>query len=208
MVNGRGERFVNESTNYHDLGKAFHHFDPGSYGYRNLPCYTVFDDDFRSQYALFLSVTPSDPDPAWLTVADTLADLADALDLPPARLQDTVERFNRHAREGEDPDFGRGESAHDRHLGDPDAAHPNLAPLDEPPYYAFEVEPGSIGTKGGLVTDAEGAVRDVHGDVIRGLYATSNATAHVMGIGYAGAGATLGPNLTFAYVAGRAAAGG
>lgn len=206
MVNGRGERFVNESGNYHDLSKTFHHFDPESYDYRNLPCYTVFDDDFRQQYALFLSVTPSDDDPEWLTVGDTVADLAESLDVPADSLVATVERFNEHARDGVDPDFSRGESAHDHRIGDDDAADPNLAPLDTPPYYAFEVKPGALGTKGGLVTTPDGNVVDVDDRPIPGLYATSNATAHVMGIGYAGGGATLGPNITFAYVAGRAAA--
>jgi succinate dehydrogenase/fumarate reductase flavoprotein subunit len=206
MINGRGERFVNESANYHDLARTFHHFDPQAYDYRNLPAYTVFDHDFREQYALFLSLTPDDPDPDWLTVADSLDGLAAAIDVPADRLGDTVDRFNRHARRGEDPDFQRGESAHDRHIGDPDTTDPSLAPLDTPPYYAFEVEPGAIGTKGGLVTTPQGAVVDTTDTPITGLYATSNATSHVMGIGYAGAGATLGPNITFAYLAGQHAA--
>ncbi len=206
MVNSHGNRFANESGNYHDLGKALHHFDPRTYEYRNLPCYNLFDDGFRSKYGLFLSLTPEDPDPEWLTVADTIESLATAIGVPPESLVQTVDRFNRHAREGEDPDFGRGESAHDRHLGDPDAAHPNLAPLDEPPFYAFEVESGSLGTKGGLVTSPAAAVLDTRANPIPGLYASSNSTAHVMGIGYAGPGATLGPNITFAYIAGQEAA--
>jgi 3-oxosteroid 1-dehydrogenase len=90
--------------------------------------------------------------------------------------------------------------------GDSNADHPTLGPVDEPPFYAFRLLPGSVGTKGGLVTTPGAAVVDVRGDEIPRLYAASNGTAHVMGIGYAGGGATLGPNLVFGYVAGRRAA--
>jgi 3-oxosteroid 1-dehydrogenase len=90
-------------------------------------------------------------------------------------------------------------------MGDPEAPHPNLAPLDTPPYYAIELEPGGVGTKGGLVTNVDSEVLDWNDRVIPGLYAASNSAAHVMGLGYAGGGATIGPNLVFGYVAGRRA---
>lgn len=202
MVNNNGERFCNEAGNYHDLGKRFHTFDPQTYEYENLPAYLVVDSDYREQYSL-LTVAPGDETPDWVAEGETLRELAAELDIDPDGLEATVEQFNEHAREGADPDFGRGEAAYDNFVGDPDTEHPNLGPLDEPPFYAVEVESGIIGTKGGLVTRSDGAVLDVDGDPIDGLYAASNSTAHVMGIGYAGAGATLGPNVVFGYQAGK-----
>lgn len=204
MVNEDGKRFCNEAGSYHDLGKRFHTFDPGGYDYENLPAYLVVDDAYRRKYRL-LSVGPDDETPDWITVGETLRALAGKLGIDPDGLAETVARFNRHARKGEDPDFGRGQTEYDNFVGDPDAEHPNLGPLAEPPYYAMEVHSGVIGTKGGLVTDPNGAVLDVEGERIPGLYAASNSTAHVMGIGYAGAGATLGPNVVFGYEAGRSA---
>jgi predicted oxidoreductase len=91
-------------------------------------------------------------------------------------------------------------------MGDPDAEHPNLAPVDEPPYYAFEIHVGAMGTKGGLSTTTEAEVLNHDDDPISGLYASSNSTAHLMGTGYAGSGATIGPNITYGFIAGENAA--
>jgi 3-oxosteroid 1-dehydrogenase len=97
---------------------------------------------------------------------------------------------------------------YDRYWGDP-RRHPNpcLAPLDKPPFYAVELHPGDLGTKGGLVTDTRARVLDVHGAPISGLFATGNCAASAMGIGYPGAGATLAPAMTFGYLAAKTAAG-
>lgn len=202
MVNEEGDRFCNEAGNYHDLTKSFHDFDPGEYDSRNIPAHLVVDQSYRDQYRL-LSVGPDDETPDWLSTGDTLRALAVEIGVDPDGLESTVEAFNRHARNGNDPEFGRGETTYDNFVGDPDAEHPNLAPLDEPPFYAMEVHSGVIGTKGGLVTRPDAAVLNVHGDPIPGLYAASNSTAHVMGMGYAGAGATLGPNVVFGHQAGH-----
>ena len=91
-------------------------------------------------------------------------------------------------------------------MGDPAAPHPNLGPVDRPPFYAYEVYPGVVGTKGGPVTTTRSEVLDLDEDPIPGFYAASNGTAHVMGIGYAGAGGTIGPNVVFGHIAGREAA--
>ncbi|MFC7131581.1 MULTISPECIES: FAD-dependent oxidoreductase [Salinibaculum] len=202
MVNEDGERFCNEAGNYHDLTKTFHDFDPEKYGAANVPAYLVVDQTYRDQYRL-LSVGPDDETPDWLATGETLRELAADIGVDPDGLEATVSEFNDHARDGEDPAFGRGETTYDNFVGDPDADHPNLGPLDDPPFYAMEIHSGIIGTKGGLVTRPNGAVVDVHGDAIPGLFAASNSTAHVMGMGYAGAGATLGPNVVFGYQAAR-----
>jgi 3-oxosteroid 1-dehydrogenase len=135
--------------------------------------------------------------------APTLDELALLIDVPPDTLRETAARFNGFARAGRDDDFHRGESAYDNYYGDPSYANPNLAPVDRPPFYAFALLPGDLGTKGGLVTDVDARVLRADGSPIEGLYATGNVSASVMGTKYAGPGATLGPAMTFAYVAVR-----
>ena len=122
----------------------------------------------------------------------------------PAGLSETVERFNENAARGIDPDYGRGESAYNRALGDPNhKVHPCLGPIDEPPYYAVQVVPGDIGTCGGLLTNEHAQVVDQDDRPIEGLYATGNGTATVMGRHYLGPGASIANTMVFGYVAAR-----
>ena len=205
IVNREGRRFVNEAHNYNDMTKAFHAFDPEAYTYRNLPAWLIFDHAHLAEYG-FLAHRAGQPTPEWLTEAATLDELAAAIGVDVAGLVATVERFNRNAAEGVDPDFNRGASAYDRYWGDDRAAHPALGPLDTAPFYAIEVVSGVIGTKGGVVTDPEARALDVFDDPIPGLFAVGNTTAQPMGPGYAGAGSTLGPGMTMGFAAGQAAA--
>ena len=73
--------------------------------------------------------------------------------------------------------------------------------IDTPTYYAFRLQPGDLGTKGGLATDERSRVLRGDGTVIRGLYAAGNSSSPVMGRSYAGNGSTLGPAMTFGYIA-------
>ena len=58
-----------------------------------------------------------------------------------------------------------------------------------------------------MVTDVHGRVTRSDGTPIEGLYATGVSTASVMGGVYPGAGASIGPSLTFGYIAARHALG-
>jgi hypothetical protein len=205
IVNRAGRRFVNEAHNYNDMVKAFHTFDPRAYTYANLPAYLIFDQQHLQKYG-FLTHRADRPTPEWLVHAPTLGELAEQLSIDGDGLAQTVEHFNANAREGHDPDFHRGESAYDRYWGDQDALHPALGPLELGPFYAVEIQSGAIGTKGGVVTDGDGRALDAFGVAVPGLFAVGNTTAHPMGPGYPGAGATLGPGCTMAYVAGKACA--
>ncbi|MGW7416018.1 FAD-binding protein [Streptomyces sp. NPDC054863] len=109
--------------------------------------------------------------------------------------------YHRFVDAGKDEDFGRGDSVYDRSYGDPTPPHPNLAPLEKGPYYAIPVHPGDIGTKGGLVTDADARVLREDGTVVEGLYASGNCSAAVMGETYPGPGATIGPAMAFGWAA-------
>ena len=123
--------------------------------------------------------------------------------VPPAELRRTAERFNELARKGHDDDFNRGDSVYDNYYGDPTLPNPNLHPLTTPPYLAFQIILGDLGTSGGLRTDEHARVLRSDDTVIDGLYAVGNTSAAVMGRSYAGAGATIGPAMTFGYVAAR-----
>ena len=208
IVNRYGQRFVNEAQNYNDLGRSFHTFDPTRFEYPNLPAWLVFDHDYKTRYPL-MTFLPGDPVPTWLSRADTLVELAAEVGIEAGPLQATVERFNAYAANGEDPAFHRGESIYDHYNGDRNraGAQATLGALNTPPYYAIRIYAGALGTKGGALTNEHAQVLDVWGNVIEGLYAAGNAMAGTTGMAYPGAGGTLGPALTFGYIAGRHAAG-
>jgi 3-oxosteroid 1-dehydrogenase len=206
MVNRHGRRFVNEAANYNALGNSFHEMDVSSFEYRNQPAWLVFDGHYYERYGLAHHDAATGV-PPWLTCAGSLSELAALIGVPADALNATVERWNADAATGDDPDFARGRSVHDRYWGDTarygDSPRSTIGPLDTPPYYAVEVHSGALGTKGGPRTDGDARVLDVDGVVIEGLYAAGNAMASVMGMTYGGAGGTLGPAMVFGYLAGR-----
>ncbi|MGI5489389.1 FAD-binding protein [Microtetraspora malaysiensis] len=205
IVSSEGKRFTNESSPYvnfvHDQLAGGH-----------VPVWFVMDAKARARYP-FAQILPGMPIPKAFYAAgiafhaDTLEELAGKIGVPPGALSETVERFNGFARSGEDADFGRGDSAYDRYYGDPTLKNPNIDVIDRAPFYAFRVEAGDLGTKGGLVCDEHSRVLREDGTVIDGLYATGNTSASVMGNEYAGPGATIGPSIVFGYIAARHAAG-
>ena len=207
LVNRRGRRFVNEAVNYHDIVRAFHAFDPGVFTYPNRPAWFLFGESYRRAYGL-LHAAPDSPDPPWLEADASLATLAARCEIDVDDLHEAVARFDEHAARGVDPDFGRGQSPYDLATGDPsrEGAARTLGPIGGPPYYALAVYVAMLGTSSGLRTNAEGQVLDVWGAPIRGLYAAGNSAAAPTGPGYGGGGGTIGPALTFGYLAGRAAA--
>lgn len=203
-VNRRGERFFNEAGPYDAATRAFYHFEPKTYDYLNIPAYAITDSNHRSRYH-FVMQEPNSDLPDWIVVGNSLAELAEKLDIDPHGLEQTVETFNQHARRGEDPTFQRGESEFDRQTGGDltrtDLPNPCLAPLDTPPFYGAIIWPGSLGTCGGLHINSHAQVLDVWGKPIQGLYAAGNAACSPMGSGYPGGGGTIGTGLTFAYIA-------
>jgi succinate dehydrogenase/fumarate reductase flavoprotein subunit len=208
MVNRAGRRFTNEAANYNAFGAAFHEQDVARFEYANLPCWFIFDQTHLDKFG-FIGTRPGSPAANWVTSSATLADLAGELGIDPDGLTATVERWNAQVAQGTDPDFHRGESAHDRWWGDPwskGTAAASLGPLDTGPFYAVEVRSGALGTKGGPKTDTLGRVQNVDGATIPGLYAAGNVMASVFGMTYAGAGGTLAPAMVFGFLGGRDAA--
>lgn len=205
IVDNTGKRFTNEASPYvtfvHAQLKGGHD-----------PAWLIFDAKAKSRYPIG-GIVPGQKFPSsWLTsglmqTAPDIEGLAAAIGVPVESLRDTVGRFNGFARDGHDADFGRGVSAYDNYYGDPTLATPALDVLDKGPYYALRVRIGDLGTKGGLVYNADAQVLRADGSPIPGLYATGNTSAAVMGNDYAGAGATIGPAMVFGYIGARHAAG-
>jgi 3-oxosteroid 1-dehydrogenase len=214
MVNKQGRRFTNEAQPYEDVVKDQYASELRGEG--AVPCYLVFDSVFRRKYPVGhilpgklekdAMLAHSIFESGLLTRADTLAELAGKLDIDAAELEKTVGRFNEFARRGEDPDFGRGLSEHDRYYADKLCTpNPCLGPLEQGPFYALRCEAGDLDTKGGLDCDEHGRVLAESGAVIPGLYAAGNTSAAAMGDTYPGAGATIGSAMTFAYLAAQSA---
>jgi glycine/D-amino acid oxidase-like deaminating enzyme len=208
MVNRSGRRFTNEAANYNAFGAAFHEQDTIMGTFKNLPCWLVFDQTWLDRYGFAGGLGGTEKASTdWITSADTPEGLAEKLGIPADALKETIERFNANARELKDPDFNRGWSAQDQWWGDPTlrdgTPRASLGPVEDAPFYAIEVKSGALGTKGGPQTDAHARVLDLDGKVIEGLYAAGNAMASPMGMTYGGAGGTLGPAMTFGYIAAR-----
>ncbi len=216
FVNSQGERFTNEAAPYIDVvnGMYANHIQ----GERSAAkCWIIFDASYRRKTAVANTIYPSTmmpdsmvPDRYWNNLiykGDTLSALAHQIGIDAQNLQRSVIRFNRFAKTGVDEDFGRGSNASDNYYSDLSCKpNPNLGALENGPFYAVPVVAGDIGTKGGLLTDADARVLREDGSVIEGLFACGNCSAAVMGRSYAGAGSTLGPAMAFAFVAAETAA--
>ncbi|MGM0579550.1 MAG: FAD-dependent oxidoreductase [Bacteroidota bacterium] len=206
IVNKYGKRFVNEAHNYHDVGKTFNVYDPVKGEYPNVPAWLILDSKFFRKY-LFVTSMPGDTPPNWVKRGNTLRELAEIIGVEPDGFKETVNQFNQYAIKGEDPDFHRGGNTYDRFQGDPDhQPNPNLGKIEKGPYYAIQMHKSNLGTKGGPKIDVKGRVLNVHDEVIHGLYAVGNAAMGVTGPGYGGPGGTIGPAMTYAYLAAMDAA--
>ncbi|MCU0272513.1 MAG: FAD-dependent oxidoreductase [Acidimicrobiales bacterium] len=195
IVNRKGKRFANEALPYNDFPKAFGAYDTEAVEFPNAgPGFQIFDRTVRDSQRI-LSMFPGEPDPEWVIKADTIAELAERIDIDPDALVATVERFNEHAANGEDPDFDR----HKHGLMSPGA----VKPLLEAPFYAVPIHPGMLGTNGGPRLDRNGQVLRFGGGVVGGLYAAGNTAANVFGWAYPSGGGTLGNGLVFGFLAGR-----
>jgi succinate dehydrogenase/fumarate reductase flavoprotein subunit len=209
-VDRRGARFVNEANSYHDFVLAM--FE----ACRDEPRIEIFlVADHRAIRRYGLGAVPPSPGrigphlrSGYLLRGEDIEGLAAESGIDPGGLRATVERFNRTAEHGEDPEFGKGGNVYNRFNGDP-AHRPNpcLEPLRTPPYYAVRVIPGDLGTFMGMKTDAFARVLDETQAPIPGLYAAGNDMASFMGGNYPGAGITIGPAMTFGYIAANHMAG-
>lgn len=181
-----------------------------------VPSWAVFDAQYAAKYPIggvkLEKYYQMWRDAGYLKEADTVEGLAEAINCPPAALRATIDRWNGFVDQGHDDDFNRGARAYDQWLGDPfrtpkPAPQRALGRIDKAPFYAVDVVPGDVSTYGGAVIDAQGRVVKADGAPIEGLYACGTSTASIMGGVYPGAGCSIGPSLTFGYIAAKHASG-
>lgn len=214
IVNQKAERYMNEAASYHVAGKIMADADQSQNP--TLPSWFIFDASFRKKYALG-PILPGNFMPDWrlpnkvkdkLIRATSIEELASKTGLDPDTLRKTISRFNGFAETGKDEDFNRGGFAYDRYYGDPSSKpNPCLGAVASAPFYAIAINAADIGTKGGLLTNEHAQVLSIDDKPIPGLYAIGNSASSVMGRTYPGAGAVIGPAMTFGYLAGRHAMG-
>jgi succinate dehydrogenase/fumarate reductase flavoprotein subunit len=201
-----GKRFVNEANGYYDYVSALVAATPEG---EAVESWQIADSRFVRRYPLGMAKPLPVPlfpylRSGYLKRGRTLEELAAACGIDPAGLRETVERFNEGARRGADPEFERGETEFNRYGGDPKVGpNPSLAPIEQGPFYAVKVVPGSFGTFAGLAADGRARVLRGDGSAVEGLYVAGNDQASIMGGFYPAGGINLGPALTFGYVAGR-----
>ena len=208
-VLSNGRRFTNEAASYHDFASALLRASSDNIA----AAWIISDHRSLVRYGLGAAHPGLPVRPhvvrGYLKRGATLSQLADETGIDGQALQNTVARFNAHARSGHDPDFGRGNNDYDLWAGDPaHAPCPCLGPLEIGPFYALRVFAGAVGTFAGLKTNASAQVLDSNGRPILGLYAVGNDQASITGGDYVAGGCTLGPAMTFGYIAGRHIAGG
>lgn len=211
IVDQSGARFVNEACDYMSYGQRV--LERERAGHTIEQMWLIFDQDYRDNYLMAAELFPRMPIPqSWYDAgiaycSDDLADLSRRVGLPVDTFTNTAGRFNEMAARGEDPDFGRGDSAYDRYYGDPTVTpNPNLRALGTGPFYAVKIVLSDLGTCGGLRADERARVLREDGTVIDGLYAIGNTAANTFGASYPGAGATIAQGLVFGYVAAHDAA--
>ena len=204
-VTRQGARFVNEGNSYHDFVQAL--LNAGE-----THAWLVTDHRAIRAYGLgFVKPRPLPLGPhlksGYLLSGETIEELAEKAGIDP-KLEQTVAEYNCNAKSGSDPDFAKGSNAYNRFYGDPDIKpNPCVAPLAQAPLYAVRVEIGDLGTYAGIATNGNAQVLDEHKRPIPGLYAAGNDALSIMGGNYPGPGITLGPAMTFGWLAGRHLAG-
>lgn len=208
-VNRNAVRFVDEASSYDEFGKAMveDHMKTGA----NAPCWLVFDKTFRAKFtaggfmpSLIMPDRSIPPDwwDHYIYRAETIEALAAKIHLPVDMLKKTIANMNEYARTGVDPEFGRGGNDYDKVFGDASVTpNPCLGRIETPPFYAVAINLGDLGTKGGLKADSRGRVVDGAGQPIPNLYCAGNNSGSPFGNCYPGAGATIGPAMTFAFAA-------
>lgn len=207
VVNKAGKRFSNESQNY--ISFLQETFEVHTEENPCIPMWMIVDNDFRNKRNIWPAFMPDFMlnkeyfDSGLLTTGKTPEELAEKIGMDAKGLRETIDRFNGFVDTGKDLDFKRGDSAYDRYYGDPEfKPNPCLGKVEKGPFLAVKLNAGDFGTQGGMVTNINGQVLDNDGNAIEGLYGCGNCTMAVLPT-YPGPGSTLGPAMTFGYIAAK-----
>lgn len=210
LVDQSGQRYMNEASSYMTYCQTMLERDKTVGA---VPSWAILDSQYMGKYMLAGTMPNKKKIAQWLAAdflktGDTIEALAAQMGVDPSALQTTIERFNGFVESNCDEDFHRGEREYATWLGDYlHTPSTSLGRIDQGPFYAVKVYPGDVGTFGGVVTDECARVLREDGTVIEGLFATGVVTAPVMGRAYPGAGSSIGPSLTFGFVAAKEALG-
>lgn len=201
IVNDRGSRFLNETQPYGDIVHAMYEARGAS-----IPAWLILDRRYLRRYTLGSLKPWSNIDQAvqsgYIIRGESISTLSKQLKMPPGELEGTVRRWNAMCESRVDRDYDRGGDAYQRFIGDTTIkGNSTMGPLSVGPFFAVRIYPGDADTKGGLMIDDRGRVLQRDGRAIDGLYAAGNITASVFGRASLGAGVTIGPAMTFAYLA-------
>jgi 3-oxosteroid 1-dehydrogenase len=210
VVNRKGKRFGNEAF-YRSFYYTIDVIDGSNQTHPNFPCWIVIDSHVREKYP-FASVTPGQDWPQGFGVcADTIAGLAQKIDVDAQGLEATIANFNVHAEKGIDPEFGRGTHPWSVWMcGDPyHKPNGNLGPLVKPPFYAVELKRmgGTAIPATGLLTDHHARVMGWDDKPIVGLYAAGNSVARMETGAVMQSGISNARGMTHGWLAARHATG-
>jgi succinate dehydrogenase/fumarate reductase flavoprotein subunit len=198
IVDSEGRRFANEAAPYQDFVNIMN----------DRKIHTAwFIGDHVALRSYGMGIAMAAPLPykhlirdGYLIKAASIAELAESIDVPAATLQETVNRFNKHAETGVDPDFGKGSNIYDNALGDFSLSpNPNLRGVTHGPFYAIKLHPGDCSSVLGLETSIDSEVLNSNGAPIPGLFAVGLDQNSLMKGTYPGGGSSIGPAMTFAY---------
>jgi len=204
IVNGKAKRFVHEGTTYNDLPKSFFEYDPVNVEWPNEKNnWMIFDQQLKDSQ-MIITMMPGEDAPDWVDKADSIKELAEKIGLDPETLEETVNRWNAQCEAGEDTDFHRGTTFFEGLYQGGGSIECNLGKIEKGPFYAVPVYFGALGTNGGPRINENGQVLSLRGKTINGLYAAGNAAMGIFGQSYLSAGGTIGPAITFGYLAGLA----
>jgi len=212
QVDQSGERYMNEASSYEHICQTMMERDEVVPA---IPSWGIMDSQYMIKYPLHNKMGSRIPkgwrESGWLKEANTIEELAEKIGVPPEKLRATVDRWNGFVDAGLDTDFQRGgDREYQGYLGDglvPRGPGRTLGKIEEAPFYAIDVVPGDVDTYGGVMTDCEARVLKKDGNPFGNLYACGITTASPMGDVYPGAGASIGPSMTFGWIAAKHAAG-
>lgn len=233
LVNKFGRRIVNEKRNYTDRTMIHFVWDPVRAEWTNMLTFMMFDERTATLWQGYPPFPVLGGKMPYLIKANTLEEMEQLLrerleKLAPhtggftidssflENLKDTIKRFNQFAVNGKDEDFHRGETIYDKEWTTsppvlPGAEWPpadslnyTMYPLrEEGPYYAIILAAGTLDTNGGPVINKHAQILDWNDQPIPGLYGAGNCIASPTANAYWGGGSTIGPGLTFGYIAGN-----
>jgi len=174
-VDKDGRRFASETgSEIHEVSKMMMSFMPHRPNYPHLPAYAIFSDTTRRKGPLSGIVSGANDykwsldnskevAKGWITMGNTIGELARRISVNEENLKKTVARYNEHCKMWKDAEFGRSKET--------------LEPIEGAPVYAVEIWPGVGTTSGGPRRDQEARVVNSQGKPIPRLYAAGGVSS-------------------------------